>query len=381
MRRSLILGLACVAPLAGAALAQADRALSVEQTAVEAVRPSDARVEISGTLTDPDGIYHVGDTVGLTVRLSQQAHLTVLNVDESGRVTQLFPNQFHPDSLVAGGQDLPMPGKGARITAPGPAGVEVIKIIASDRPIDLEAVGPFVPAGPFTTSEPGTAGRLARALAVEPLAEPAPEPSADTPAAEVPEATPPDGAAPVDVAGAAMIWGELTMRVVIQDAVPVAPAAAAPAADTPAPAAGAPAALASDFGLTLQSLQSRYRVGDELRFRVAADRPCNLMMVAVGPGGNSDLLVPNAALVEVRLFPGSPQEIGGLRATDPVGAHAIVAQCAEIAEAAVPADGSIDVAVANEPAQPATGARDIKADPAAAAAPVARATLEIEIVE
>lgn len=370
--RSIVLGLACLVPLAGPVWSQADRALSVEQVAMDAVRPDEARLEIAAELTDADGIYHVGDQVGLTVELSRPAHLLVLNIDAAGSVTSLFPNEFHTESFVPGGETLVMPGEGARIFVAGPAGVEIIKVIASDKPIDLSAVADFLPAGPFLTSAPGTAGRLARALAVEPVAPPAAAP--ETPVAEAPPAeTAPVEPTPVagtPAAEAPVIWGTLSLQIVTEDApvpVPVPGGGGAEGADSAAP-----------FGLAVESDRPRYSIGEAIRFTVNAERPCTLAIVASGPDGETDMLLPNPAYPDTQLAPATPRTFEGFHAIGPAGLHRVRAFCATTADGTAPAP----VVVAGaEPVQPATGARAIAVDLPAGDAWVAEAAIEIEIAE
>lgn len=207
-RLSLALGIAAALP--GAAVADRPRALSVEQAGVAAAAPDTQAFAITATLSNEAGRYRIGDPVALTVRLDRDAHLLVLNVDEAGTVTVLFPNDYNPDSFVAGGVDHAMPGPGARIVVAGPPGLELIKVIASASPIDLDRMADFVPAGPFRTSRPGTARSLARALSVEAVvAAPAAEAPADVAAPETPPAAAP---APPGAPGMPERWGEVVLR-------------------------------------------------------------------------------------------------------------------------------------------------------------------------
>ena len=145
--RAAPLALALTAGAAPASLAQdmdgAARDLSVEQTAVLAVQPptpaispSGERLSVVAWVDHADNTYAVGETVRLFVKANKDAWITVLNVGPSGRATVLFPNAHQPETRVAAGRvvEVPAAGSGASIRATGPAGRELIKVIASTSP-------------------------------------------------------------------------------------------------------------------------------------------------------------------------------------------------------------------------------------------------------
>ena len=54
--------------------------------------------------------YYVGDTVTFTLKSEQPCYLTLMDTDNKGRSTMLFPNGGHPDSRIAAGVSIQVPG-------------------------------------------------------------------------------------------------------------------------------------------------------------------------------------------------------------------------------------------------------------------------------
>ena len=53
--------------------------------------------------------YVAGQAATFHAQPSQDCHLTLINVDKSGRATVLFPNEFEPNNLIAAGRDHRIP--------------------------------------------------------------------------------------------------------------------------------------------------------------------------------------------------------------------------------------------------------------------------------
>jgi hypothetical protein len=211
--------------------------------------------------------------------------------------------------------------------------------------------------------------------AVEVVAAPPETPVSEAPPAEAPppEATPVAVAPPSDVTPGAdepVIWGALSLQITTEEA-PV---------PQPDDVDGDNAVDAAAFGLTVESDLPQYGIGDAIRFTVSAEKPCTLAIVASGPGGQTDLLLPNPARPDTLLAPGVPLVVEGFRAEGPAGLHRVQAFCATTAEGDAPAPV---VVAGGEPVQPATGARSIAVDlpPGSEASWVAEAAIEIEIAE
>ena len=65
----------------------------------------------------------VGDLITFVLRSEQPCFLTVLDIDDKGRSTVLFPNGFHPDGRIEANDRIEIPGPavgGFRIRAPEP---------------------------------------------------------------------------------------------------------------------------------------------------------------------------------------------------------------------------------------------------------------------
>lgn len=326
IRRAMAI-LAALSPVAQAAIAEGERALSIEQIELAETRPAEPGFAIAATLGSASGFYRIGETVDLSVRLDRTAHLLVLNVDQAGTVTQLYPNAYQTEPRVAGGADLRIPGAGARIVVAGPPGVELIKIIASEKPVPLEQAALFVPAGPFTTSQPETAGRLARALSVQTMADEtaSPPPVAEPPASPAPVVQVPDGQPSqpgIDIGA----WAEMTLRLVT-----VAPD------DASAPS-GPAAEPASDLALVAD--RTTYRPGEAIGLTLTARRPCSAIVLSIPAGGDPDLLVPNAERPMLVLQADTAETLSGAVAGPAVGSQVLLAYCVATADPGSGADAA-----------------------------------------
>ena len=168
------------------------RSLTVEQAAVYDVQPSappstgaEEALRVVGWVDRPDYTYAIGENVRLFLETSQDAYVTVLNVDPSGETTRLFPNRYQPDNFVPANRAIEVgdPNSGFRIVVGGTIGIELLKVIASTRPIPMFEALRSSDAGPFQVlrEEPES---IARSLSVvmKDTSSPSSEPalSADT---------------------------------------------------------------------------------------------------------------------------------------------------------------------------------------------------------
>lgn len=87
------------------------------------------------------GSYRIGETVRFGLRVNRDAYVTLVNIGTSGDVTIIYPNRFHPSHFVRGGQDvlIPPPDANFTLTVHGPAGLEQIRAIATEEPVQLHA--------------------------------------------------------------------------------------------------------------------------------------------------------------------------------------------------------------------------------------------------
>ena len=112
--------------------------------------PRDDRIRIDQTARNPrsaflvraevnhsTGDYRQGDALSVRVASEVDAYVYVLYQQADGKVFQIFPNVHQPDNRLAARQTVEIPGKddAYRWAIGAPFGDEVIKVIASQRPI------------------------------------------------------------------------------------------------------------------------------------------------------------------------------------------------------------------------------------------------------
>ena len=168
--------LAAVALAVPANAADPYKDLSIEQRAmVEQVAPTPASTTtLSGnalrltTLLDrAEGTYRPGENVALTVETTEDAYIWVFDTGTSGRVHQLFPNEYAADNFVRAGQSLTLPDAkdDYQFLVSEPAGVELLTVIASrnNKPLTRDLIDRETSAGPFLALQ-GTAASLSKDL-------------------------------------------------------------------------------------------------------------------------------------------------------------------------------------------------------------------------
>ena len=167
--------LAAVTAAGPAIAADPYKDLSIEQRAmVEQVAPAPASTTTSGnslsltTLLDrAEGTYRPGEAVTLTVKSTKDAYIWVFDTGTSGRVHQLFPNEYAADNFVRAGHSLSLPGAqdDYQFVVSQPAGVELLTVVASpnNRPLTQNFIDRETSAGPFLAML-GTAASLSKDL-------------------------------------------------------------------------------------------------------------------------------------------------------------------------------------------------------------------------
>ena len=110
--------------------------------------------------------YAIGDAVTIKFRADRDCHVTIFNLGTSGQIIVLFPNRFYATNYVRKDEVYSIPGRFQNFTidAEGPAGIERLKIFAT------EANVPLLPeqqnASIFRTLDPETDRGVTRDLAV-----------------------------------------------------------------------------------------------------------------------------------------------------------------------------------------------------------------------
>jgi len=287
-------------------LAQTVRDLSVEQTQVfnaGTVKPGSLSVM---TLLDrADATYAVGEAVRLAIKTNEDAYVTVLNIGASGKVTQLFPNAAQTDNKVKAGEtvEIPSSASGAQIRVAGPVGGELIKVIATSKPMTVIADGQWKQGAGLFRSLEGDAGALQRDLEVV-----ATKPPAETKIA---------------------IVNQVIKTIAAREAAAPAPAATATAGVLVVPATPV-VAPAQTFPLLLATDKTTYRVGETITLAVTSTQACQLTVSSTGAKG-TQVLFPSVALPNAQVAAGQAVMVSGTSAQSVVagapGAQVITALC------------------------------------------------------
>ena len=113
--------------------------------------PRRNRIDVTAWVDHSDNTYAFGENVVLNVKTNRDAYLTIVDVGTSGRVHVIFPNRIQTDNRIRAGETLQVPGRQANfnLEVHGPAGTELIKVIASLDPAPLFRAEDTEPAGPF----------------------------------------------------------------------------------------------------------------------------------------------------------------------------------------------------------------------------------------
>jgi hypothetical protein len=316
----VLAGLATLtAPARAAEPGESDRALEKDLTVAQ--RPlyelgTSGKIPIAAWVDHPELIYAMGEPLRLMVRPAQDAYLTVLNVGSSGRVAVLFPNHFQRDTMVKAGQTVRIPDDRAdwRIEVGGPAGIDLIKVIASKTPLTIAELGQLsgLSAARPTLALQRSADDMARDLVVQLK----PQEAAKEPAYGV---------------------RNVLVRIVQKQG----PSSAA--------------SLQGAFGLGVRSEKLVYRVGESVRVTVSTDKDCRLSLVSIGPTGRAVRLFPNAGQTDTLVRPGqrmlipSPQSTVHFKASAPTGVQGLIATCRSQAEPNAPRSATeVDFAPAGD---------------------------------
>jgi hypothetical protein len=85
----------------------------------------------------------LGDAIRFNFRSQRDCYLTMVNLGTSGKIVVLFPNRYQPDGRILAGKvyRTETPGEMPfRIRARGPAGRELVKVIATIDPLTLPSL-------------------------------------------------------------------------------------------------------------------------------------------------------------------------------------------------------------------------------------------------
>jgi len=300
--------------------------LTVEQANVaQAGIPRPGSLQVSLSADRADATYAIGDTVRLMLTANEDAFVTVLDVGPTGQVTQLFPNQYQTDNHVFANRPVEIGGgnSGAKVMVAGPVGAELVKVIASSKPVTVISESQLQGRGAFRTID-GGAQTVVRDLQVTA-----------------------DQAAQNDTRIALL---NVPLRTVNSRVNP-APALIIVPGQSPAPQAAAASTLLpvafpqppapslvsipaqQPFPLLIALDRSSYRIGDRVTLAVTALQACNLTVLDFTTSGQVRTLFPNPATpnnavgaMQTALVAGGPSAVA-FPVSGPAGVEQIVAVC------------------------------------------------------
>lgn len=80
-----------------------------------------------------------GEKIVFKFRAERDCYLNLIDCGTSGKVTVLFPNAYHKDNRIQAGREYSIPSEEMAfdIETQGPAGLELVKAIATEKPLNL----------------------------------------------------------------------------------------------------------------------------------------------------------------------------------------------------------------------------------------------------
>lgn len=77
--------------------------------------------------------YYMGEYIDISFTVDRDSYVTIYDIDVTGHVTILFPNQYYKENLVRSGRVYTIPNKysGYQLTIEGPSGLELLEGITS----------------------------------------------------------------------------------------------------------------------------------------------------------------------------------------------------------------------------------------------------------
>jgi hypothetical protein len=317
---------------AATAAEKTSRDLTVEQNVIYTVQPEvviPTALQVTASVDHVDNIYGIGEKVRIFVQTNKDAYVTVLNVGASGQTIQLLPNQYQTNNFVKANTltEIPAPNSGASITAFGPAGVELIKVIASTAKTNFFSTTGTIAVGPFKSIKGGSRA-AARDLQV--TLNPGSNPNAN------------------------FEWDDFNKiihTVVARPVVPLVPvpmpgvSALIPVAPIPPVVAIPPNPFVMSFppysnvsvipaaSLKIATDKNSYRVGENIQVAVTSDKTCYLTLINYQTNGQMVALFPNQVQTnnqiqagQTLLFPGNNTGLT-LQPKGPAGIENLVAVC------------------------------------------------------
>ena len=128
-----------------------------------------AQYAVMAAVDRPDARYRDGDSLELTIQVTEDSYVWVFDTGTSGQVAQVFPNRFESDNFARAGTALTIPrqGKDYRFVVSRPAGADLLTVIASkdNAPLSQALIDQQTQAGPFLALQ-GNASSVAKDLSI-----------------------------------------------------------------------------------------------------------------------------------------------------------------------------------------------------------------------
>ena len=165
------------ASAAGAAESSLLKDLDIRQVPIAKIEPvaggaassAGGGLMVTTAVDRPDARYRHGESLTLTVDVTEDAYVWVFDTGTSGKVHQIFPNRFTSDNFVRAGKSLAIPQEGAdyQLLVSHPKGAELLTVIASkdNIPLTRGLVDEETRAGPFLALR-GDADSVAKDLSI-----------------------------------------------------------------------------------------------------------------------------------------------------------------------------------------------------------------------
>lgn len=313
-----------------AAAVETTRDLTVEQSSAASAAITQAgTLKVSIQTDRADATYAKGEAIRLFVTANEDAYVSVFDIGPGGQVTQLFPNAYQSDNHLLAGHPVEIAGgnTGANITVSGPAGRELVKVIASDKPLTVIPDNALQGRSFFKELQGGVPV-LVRNLEVA--------------ANNAPQTT-------RKLLTANFILRTLETRAATgSPAFIVIPTAAPPAQVPPAPAVApvpsatallpvvtpqAALAPAQAFPLLVATDKQSYKIGETVTLAVTSLQACYLTVLDINAAGEARQLFPNkivtnnaVAAYQTALISGGTSPVS-LKLEGPVGTEQIIAVC------------------------------------------------------
>ncbi len=296
------------------------------QAPMAAVTVPVSNLRVSTWLDRPNRTYYVtgagqpADTLTIYFRTNADAYVTVVASNAKGEVHRLFPNQYAPDNFVKGGKTYAIPAPGEtryRLAIAEPLGVDLIRVFATDKRVEIVDERSLMAAGPFAQFR-GDPAAMARTVNVAATANPTVSWAA---AEERFSIVSSGGVATLPAGTPAPALGPTPTTV-------PTPMPTLMPAPTPYPVMTTP----SDFGFELKTDKPQYRVDEKITVIARPERRCQLVLLDVDATGKYKLLLPTALDKTEWLSAGKTHFLAGSRAKFEIragapGANSLVAVC------------------------------------------------------